>query len=213
MASTCSDFCSPMNFNVICRDSGRTQRASGAKPCTPSRKRAMRTRTSGSRSMPMNIRIFKILMLCGDGPLARSRSDEAEPSLHTKASQQRPADHLQCLLRCELADALAVAGEVALHNLRAFFTRQCDVDQADRFLFSSAARAGDAGDSDSVARQAALANAFGQSRGNFAADRAVLIDQRLGNVRKLRLQRVRANHRDANKIARTAADRGDALCQ
>ena len=32
MASTCSGVCSPMNFNVMCSDSGRTQRASGAKP-------------------------------------------------------------------------------------------------------------------------------------------------------------------------------------
>src|SRR5208337_5466494 len=114
-----------MNFSVTCSDSGRTQRASGAKPCTPSRKRAMRARISGSRSMPMNIRIFA--------------------SLNNSALQQRPADHLQRLLGCELANALAIAGEITFDDLRAFFSRERDVDQAYRLLLGSAARAGDSG--------------------------------------------------------------------
>src|ERR1700687_4405484 len=172
MASTCSGVCSPINFNVMCSDSGRTQRASGAKLSTPSRKRAIRARTSGSRSMPMNTRIFASLWLCGDGSLARP--DGAVPSLHTvniKALQQRPADHLQRLLRREPANALAVAGEVALYYLCTFFARQRNIHQSHRFLLSSAARTADSGDSDSVARQAALADAFGHRRRHFAAQR------------------------------------------
>ncbi len=57
IASTRSAGCSPINYSVICNDSGRTQRASGAKLSTPSMKREMRARTSGSRSMPINIRM------------------------------------------------------------------------------------------------------------------------------------------------------------
>src|ERR1700686_199736 len=79
-------------------------------------------------------------------------ADEYSHLLITSALQQRPADHLQRLLCRELADALAVAGKIPFDDLRAFFSRECDVDEAHGFLLGSAARAGDSGDSDSVAR-------------------------------------------------------------
>ncbi len=46
IASTCSGFCSPINFKVMWSDSGRTHRASGANGLTPSRKRAILLRIS-----------------------------------------------------------------------------------------------------------------------------------------------------------------------
>ena len=48
---------SPINFNVTCNDSGRTQRASGANARTPSRKRVIRARRPSSRSTATNKRI------------------------------------------------------------------------------------------------------------------------------------------------------------
>ena len=48
--STSSSDLSPMNFKVTCSDSGRAQRASGANPRTPSRKRAILPRMSSSIS-------------------------------------------------------------------------------------------------------------------------------------------------------------------
>src|ERR1700686_4980832 len=82
--------------------------------------------------------------------------------------QQRPADHLQRLLGCELADALTVAGKITLDDLRAFFSGECDINQADGFLLGAAARAGDSGDSDTIAREAAFADAFSHRGGHFA---------------------------------------------
>ena len=81
IASTCSGFCSPINFNVMCSDSGRTQRASGAKPLTPSRKRAILARISASRSMPMKIRILSV---------ARRRHGHPRP-LRIKRATAAPA--------------------------------------------------------------------------------------------------------------------------
>src|SRR5229473_6612632 len=129
------------------------------------------------------------------------------------ALQQRPADHLQRLLRCELADALAVAGKIAFDDLRAFLSRKRDVDQAHRLPLGPTSWAGDPSDSDSITRQAALADAFGHRRRHFAAHRPVLVDQRLGNIRKLRFQFVRVHDGAAKKIARAAAERSDALGQ
>ncbi len=45
------------------------------------------------------------------------------------ALQQRPADHLQRLLRCELADAFAVTEKIALDDLGAFFSGKRDVNE------------------------------------------------------------------------------------
>ena len=105
-----------------------------------------------------------------------------------------------------MADAFAVAGESAFDHLRAFLSRERDVDQPHRLLLGSAARPGDTGDSDSVARKATLADALSHGSRHFAADRPVLIDQRLGNICELRFQFVRVNHRATKKIARAAAE-------
>src|SRR4029077_10781450 len=70
---------------------------------------------------------------------------------YISALQQRPADHLQRLLCGELADALAVPGKITLDHLRAFLSRECDVDQAHGLLLGGAARAGDSGDCVSAA--------------------------------------------------------------
>ena len=52
--------------------------------------------------------------------------------------------------------------------------------QADRLFGGSARRAGDAGDTDSQGRAAALADSFRQGGRNFLADGAVFFDQRAG---------------------------------
>ena len=43
--------------------------------------------------------------------------------------QQRAPDHLQRLLSRKPADALAVAGKVAFHDLRSFFAGERDIEQ------------------------------------------------------------------------------------
>ena len=57
ISSACDSDCSPINFRVMCSDSGRTQRVSGANSRTPSRKRAMRFRILSSISSATKRRI------------------------------------------------------------------------------------------------------------------------------------------------------------
>lgn len=59
ICSTAGSSCSPMNFKVTCKDSGRAHRASGAKGLTSSTKRAMRNRMSSSMSSAIKSRMGK----------------------------------------------------------------------------------------------------------------------------------------------------------
>ena len=81
-----------------------------------------------------------------------------------------------------LADALAVAGEAIGAFARAVLVGEADVHQADGFLGSSAAGAGDAGDTDANGCARAFADAVGERECHFGADRAFGFDQRLRNA-------------------------------
>src|SRR5450755_4983700 len=102
--------------------------------------------------------------------------------------QQRPTDHLQRLLSGKLTNVFPITWKITFDYLGPFFSCERNVDEAHRFLLGAATGAGDPSDSDSVARHATLADTFGHRRRHFAANRSMLIDERLRNVRELRFQ-------------------------
>src|ERR1019366_5590352 len=66
-----------------------------------------------------------------------SRSGCVGTGLRSVRTRRSPVDHFQRLLRCELADALAIAGEIPFDHLRAFCSREGDVYQTHGFLLGS----------------------------------------------------------------------------
>ncbi len=71
--------------------------------------------------------------------------------------------------------------------------------------------AGYAGDADAECRFATVADAFGEGGGDFAADGAVAVDHFRGDSGEFCLQSVGVDDGAAEKIARAAADGGDAF--
>src|SRR6266852_5094278 len=190
ICSTSSVDLLPINFKVTCSDSGRTQRASGANPRTPSMKSRRRSRMASSISRAMKIRISnrQSSVFCRQPseartPLADDRRLKTDDCLHQFSSH-----HVQRLLARVPADSFAVAGEISLLDFGPFFRRQSVEHQADWFLLGSAGWSSDSRDAYAQRRAAALANSFGECGRNLAAYGAVFFDQLAGNVRERSFQ-------------------------
>src|SRR5262249_4551936 len=95
---------------VTCRDSGRTQRASGANPRTPSTNLPIRSRMDSSMSSAMKRRILAFLR----EPSGRTPDD----------SHQLSSDHVQRHLARVAANAFPVADELSFHDLGPSFAGQ-----------------------------------------------------------------------------------------
>src|ERR1700733_669050 len=127
-------------------------------------------------------------------------------SLHQFLSQ-----HIQSHGGGEAADAFSVAGEGALHHFGAGVSGYSVKDQAYRLIGGASGRAGYAGDSDAKCRFTAVADAFGQSCGDFATDGSVTVNHFFRHAREFGLQLIRVDDSASEKISGAAADGSDAL--
>src|SRR5882762_6044117 len=127
-------------------------------------------------------------------------------SLHQLSSQ-----HVQGHGRRKTANAFAISQEISLDYFGPAAVCHGMKYQANGLLNGTAAGAGHAGDADSKSGFAAIADAFGQSRRHFTADRSMPLDHLGRDAGKLRLELIRIHDGAAQKIPRAAADRGNAL--
>ena len=211
-----------MNLRVTCIDSGRTQRASGANPRTPSRNCSRRA-ANGIVDIESNKDPHRAVVSRRSSVV--SKHDSARCPAEPAVADDRRLKTDDCSTSVFFSSCPAPAGwrtSGCVCDRRGNFSpplrclfrlARAMEDQAHRLFRRAARRAGHACNADSQRRAAALANSLGQRGRHFAADRAVLFDQLRGNIGESRLQLVGVNHRSAQEVTRAAADRSDALRQ
>ena len=203
-----------MNFSVTWSDSSRTQRASGANPRTPSRKRAMRLRIASSisraiKSLTAVCRSVKrpglrsFLHVAVSHPLSQNRGPTSTSFGSCPMLAGRRTSGCACGHREIFALRLGCHSRPPAHGRRS----------PTGFSARSTGWAGNARDADAERGLTAFADALRQAAATSRLTAPCLAIRLGGDVGELGFQFVGIHDRSAQKIARTAADGGDPVRQ